>query len=113
MAMLCLLTVPVIPFGTVQAVDFGALTSGEAAVRVTMSVVEALILATGTLLLFLRKTAGRWLVAIGGAGVTLHAGADLISIGDRAGHAPPGFLILTAVTAAAAALMALLPSTGR
>jgi serine/threonine protein kinase len=113
MAMLCLLTVPVIPFATVQAIDFGALTSGEAVVRVTMCVVEAVVLATGTLLLFLRRTAGRWPIAIGGAGVTLHAASDLVSIGSGLGQAPLGFLVLTAVAAAAAALMAMLPTTGR
>jgi serine/threonine protein kinase len=108
MAMLCLLTIPVIPFATVQAIDLGALTSGDAVMRVTMCMVEALILATGALLLFLRKTAGRWLIAIGGAGVTLHAGTDIISFGDGVGRAPLGFLILTAV-----ALMAGLPTTDR
>jgi len=120
MAILCLLTIPVIPFATIQAVDVGALTSGEAIVRVTMCVVEALILAMGTLLLYLRKTAGRWLIAIGGAGVTLQAGRDLVAVEwgvnrfpNWYGWAPLGFLIMTAVAAAAAALMAVFPSTGR
>jgi hypothetical protein len=113
MAMLCLLTAPIIPFVTVQAIDLGALTSGEAVVRVTMWVVEAVVLATGTLLLFQRKTAGRWPIAIGGAGVTLHAGRDLVSIGDGFAQVPLGLLVLTAVAAAAAALMAMLPTTGR
>ena len=111
MALLCLLTVPVIAFTAVQAIDIGVLTSGEAMVRVTLCVVEAVVFATGTLLLFLRKTAGRRLIAAGGAGVALVD--PIVWFGPAAGRAVLGFFALNAVAAAAAALMAVLPSTGR
>ncbi|MEU7891231.1 protein kinase [Nonomuraea sp. NPDC049152] len=74
----------------------------------------AVVLATGALLLlFLRKTAGRWLIAAGGAGMTLQAVIAIVSYSDVISHIALGFLTLTVVAAAAAMLVAVLPSTGR
>ncbi|MFA1550108.1 serine/threonine-protein kinase [Actinomadura chokoriensis] len=114
MAMLCLLTELVIPFAAVQAFDAGALSAGSARVHVALCVVQALVLATGAfLLLFLRKAAGRRLIAAGSAAVTLQAVYALVSFRTVISQSAAGLLTLTAAAAAAAALVAVLPSTGR
>ncbi|MFD7283908.1 protein kinase [Streptomyces sp. NPDC059862] len=104
-ALVCLLTVQVIPFATAQAVDIGAMTSDERMVRMTLFGVETAMLAIGVLLLFARNTAGRWLIAAGGIGLALQA-AEAMPFSDGIGYALRGALPLAAVTAALSATLA-------
>ncbi|MGW4967507.1 serine/threonine-protein kinase [Nonomuraea sp. NPDC004186] len=87
-----------------------------------VGVAEAAVLATGALLLFRRHAAGRWMIAVTGGAVALHgmsASAQYLLTGGRLTlETPVSVLIfviapLTALAAAGAMLMALLPSTGR
>ncbi|MGW0197485.1 serine/threonine-protein kinase [Nonomuraea sp. NPDC003201] len=87
-----------------------------------VGVAEAVVLATGALLLFRRHEAGRWMIAATGGAVALHgmsASVQYLLTGGRLTlETPVSVLIfviapLTALAAAGAMLMALLPSTGR
>ncbi|WP_234343159.1 serine/threonine-protein kinase [Streptomyces fulvoviolaceus] len=104
-ALVCLLTVQVIPFATAQAVDIGEMSSDERMVRMTLFGVETAMLAIGVLLLFARNTAGRWLIAAGGIGLALQAAEAMLS-SDGIGYALWGALPLAAVTAALSATLA-------
>ncbi|MGW5851737.1 protein kinase domain-containing protein [Streptomyces sp. NPDC055254] len=104
-ALVCLLTVQVIPFATAQAVDIGAMSSDGRMVRMTLFGVETAMLAIGVLLLFARNTAGRWLIAAGGIGLALQA-AEAIRFSDGIGYYLRGALPLAAVTAALSATLA-------
>ncbi|MEU6782749.1 serine/threonine-protein kinase [Nonomuraea angiospora] len=90
--------------------------------NVMVGVAEAVVLATGALLLFRRHAAGRWMIAVTGGAVALHgmsASMQYLLTGGRLTlETPVSVLIfviapLTALAAAGAMLMALLPSTGR
>ncbi|MEU3077707.1 serine/threonine-protein kinase [Streptomyces laurentii] len=104
-ALVCLLTVPVIPVATAQAVDIGAIPSDELMVRMTLFGVGTAMLAIGVLLMFARNTAGRWLIAAGGIGLALQA-AEAMPFSDGIGYALRGALPLAAVTAALSATLA-------
>ncbi|WP_431899905.1 serine/threonine-protein kinase [Nonomuraea sp. bgisy101] len=90
--------------------------------NLAVSVVEGYVLAKGALLLFRQRTAGRWMIAATGGVVAVHgmsASAQYLLTGGRLSMDTPASMVvfvvapLTAVVAAAAMLMAVLPSTGR
>ncbi|MGD1221447.1 serine/threonine-protein kinase [Streptomyces krungchingensis] len=109
-ALACLLTVPVIPFATAQAVDAGEITSDEQTVQMVLFGVMAAMFAIGVLLLA-RNTAGRRLIAAGGIGLALQA-VNATLFFNWIGLALRQVLPLAAVTAALSAILALLPSSG-
>ncbi|WP_431912894.1 serine/threonine-protein kinase [Nonomuraea jabiensis] len=87
-----------------------------------VGVTEAVVLATGALLLLRHHAAGRWMTAVTGGSVALHgmsAGVQYLLTGGRLTLATPVSVLifvispLTALAAAGAMLMALLSSTGR
>ncbi|WP_351233266.1 serine/threonine-protein kinase [Streptomyces sp. NPDC002133] len=112
MALVCLLTVPVIPVATDQAVTAGAMSSDSRTVQMTLFGVQTAVLTIGLLLLLVRNTAGRWLIATGGVGLVLQA-VDAMYFFDSIGYALRGVLPLAAVAAALSAILAVLSSVGR
>ncbi|WP_280900801.1 serine/threonine-protein kinase [Streptomyces sp. SAI-133] len=112
LALLCLLTIPVIPIATDQAVKAGLTPSSSLTLQMTLCGVQTVLLAIGALLLRMRKTAGRWLIAAGGTGLALQAVYDSIVFFDAIALVLRGVLPMTAATAAAAVITAVLPSTG-
>ncbi|GHD19430.1 hypothetical protein GCM10010334_83110 [Streptomyces finlayi] len=104
-ALVCLLTVQVIPFATAQAVDIGAMTSDERMIRMTLFGVEAAMLAIGALLLFARNAAGRWLIVAGSIGLAVQA-VEAMPFSDGIGYVLRGALPLAALTAAFSAIQA-------
>ncbi|MET9386929.1 serine/threonine-protein kinase [Streptomyces sp. NPDC002928] len=110
-ALVCLLTVQVIPFATAQAVDTGEITSDERTVQMVVFGVMAAVLAIGVLLLLVRNTAGRWLIMAGGIGLALQA-VNAMLFFNWIGLALRGVLPLAAVTAALSVILAVLSSSG-
>ncbi|MET9078203.1 caspase family protein [Streptomyces sp. NPDC004232] len=103
----CLLTVPVWSAATDEALHVGDLTSSQAMVQMTLCGVLVAALAIGVLLL-VRNTAGRWLIAAGGIGLALLPGYAMFWtgwIGIGRDLQP-----LAAVMAASSASLAVLPS---
>ncbi|WP_329086466.1 MULTISPECIES: protein kinase domain-containing protein [unclassified Streptosporangium] len=88
------------------------------AVNMAVGIVEAVLLATGALLLFQHKMAGRWMIAATGGAAALHGmsvSVQYLLVGGPPSVAAIAFVVgpLTAVSAAAAMIMAIHPSTGR
>ncbi|GAA5029075.1 hypothetical protein GCM10023335_67640 [Streptomyces siamensis] len=110
-ALVCLLTVPVIPFATAQAVDTGEITSDEGTVQMALFGVMAAVLAIGVLLMLARNTAGRWLIVAGGIGLALQA-VNATLFFNWIGLALQQVLPLAAIAAALSAVLALLSSSG-
>ena len=111
-ALVCLLTVPVIPVATDQAVTAGVMSSDSRTVQMTLFGVQTAVFTIGLLLLLVWNPTGRWLIATGGVGLVLEA-VDAMRFLDGIGYALRGVLPLAAVAAALSAILAVLPSAGR
>lgn len=112
LSLLCLLTVPVIPIAAGQAVNAGAVTSGEFTTHAVLCGIQATVLAIGALMLRLRNTSGRWLIAAGGTGLALQA-VYAVFLFNFIGRILFDVLPVTAIMATAAVITAVLPTTGR
>lgn len=108
-AAVCLLTAPVIPVATGQAVSAGAMASGFRTVQMTLFGVQTTVFAVGLLLFLTRNPAGRWLIATGGLGLLLGA-VDTMYLSESLGYALRGILPLATAAAALSAVLAVLPS---
>ncbi len=121
LALLCLPGVMDLIFKAAGYLRYPDAPTGLIWANLLIGVVEAIALATGALLLFQRKTAGRRIVAAAGGLTALQgmgAGVQfLLSGGELTMDAAPSTLVfvvgpLTAVVAITAVIMAVLPSTG-
>lgn len=105
-----------------DALRFPDAPAGLIRVNLAVIVLEMVVLTTGALRLFQRTAVGRWMVAITSGVLALHLMSasvqSLLTGGGPTMDEPASIAIfvicpLTAVVAAVAMIMALLPATGR
>ncbi|GAA3368003.1 hypothetical protein GCM10017744_082330 [Streptomyces antimycoticus] len=102
---------------TIDYVQDHSAPTGLIVVNMAIGIVELVVLATGALLLFQHKMAGRRMIAATGGVVALHnlsAGVQYKVVGGPPGVELIAYVVgpLTAALAIAAVVMAALPSTG-
>ncbi|MEU6790307.1 serine/threonine-protein kinase [Nonomuraea wenchangensis] len=121
LALLCLPGLLAMIVWLTDRVEYSSLPVALMWANLVVSVTEAVVLTTGALLLSRRRRAGRWMIAITGGTTALHGLSASAQYLLMSGDLLPPYVWtlifvaspLTAVAAAAAALTALLPSTGR
>ncbi|MGP4109451.1 protein kinase domain-containing protein [Streptomyces sp. 4N509B] len=118
LALLCLPALLFMISKTTKYLQDPSAPTGLIAVNMTVGIMEAIVLATGALLLFRRTMAGRWMVVAAGGAAALHcvsASVQYQLVGGPSDVETFAHVIapLTAVAAVAAVITALHPSTGR
>ncbi|CAL9351908.1 Serine_threonine-protein kinase PknD [Nocardiopsis dassonvillei] len=108
-ALLSLVLLPALIISTGQAIDVGSVAPAEATVYAMLGSAAGVLLAVGAVLLLLRNTAGRWLVAVGGTGLALQAANTALFTGNLVGLVFQVALPVTVAVAIATVLLALLP----
>ncbi|MFE1293849.1 serine/threonine-protein kinase [Streptomyces sp. NPDC058731] len=101
LALLCALTAPAVPIAAQQAVNSGLMTIYELTAHVTLTGLEAVMLAAGALMLRLRNTTGHRLIAAGGTGLALQAltvGFDYEGMGLALRGVLPVIAVMAVVT---------------
>ncbi|MGW4021581.1 serine/threonine-protein kinase [Streptomyces sp. NPDC005009] len=110
MAAVCLITVPLIPVATGQAVSAGAMTNDSQTVQMILLGLQTAVFTVGLLLVLTRNPTGRWLIATGGLGLLLSS-VDTMYLSESLGYALRGILPLATVATALTAVLAVHRST--
>ncbi len=117
LAFLCLPGLLSTTIATLQYLTDPSAPTGPIAVNLAVGIVETVLLTTGALLLLQHRTAGRWMIVATGGAAALHGlsfSVQYLVMGGPKSAAMFAFLVgpLMAVSATAAVITAVLPSTG-